>query len=202
MVTRVESFDSVQKKTQSDLRYASLEGEVTTLGHGGFGTDFNLSRDRKFVVFPGDYRPLIWDLSTDRPRATPFLYLTPSSTSGRWIGIEKDTRQLVIVDENFNVSKRFDEVRPPTSYGFQLNWSPDEQFILWRNQVGYDHFSNWEGFRMDLRTAEKQTLSGRAINEFFAFTGHKGEYLRYGAIFRADDGLRCDRRNALHDRSR
>jgi hypothetical protein len=144
------------------------------------------TRDGKYLVSadihgnPGIEDPLIWDVAKNKPRATCFDYLTPSSTSDRWIGIEKDSRQLVIADANFTVVKRFNEVRPDRSFGFQLNWSPDERFIIWRNQIGFDHFSNWEGFRMNLETGAKHPLSGRFMDERFEFTGNKGEFYRCG----------------------
>jgi len=187
----VQSYDAEQKTSTSDGYFASVDGDITKLAHVGpdaltrglvTGT---LSRDRKYLVselqeaHPG-YRPLIWDVKKNKPRATCYLYLTPSKTSARSIGIEKDSRQLVIVDEQFDVIKRFDETMPDRSFGFRLDWSPNERFIIWRNQIGFDHFSNWKGFHLDLETGAKRELEGRFMDELVAFTGHGGEFLRCG----------------------
>ncbi|MCI0335015.1 MAG: hypothetical protein L0228_17545, partial [Planctomycetes bacterium] len=124
-------------------------------------------------------------IATNKPKATPFLYLIPSASGEGWIGIEKDTRQLVITDEEFQIIKRFEEFRPARSFGFQLDWSPDERFVIWRNQIGFDHYSNWEGFRMNLDSGEKRKLDGRFMGEQIAFTGRGGEFFRCG-----QDGVR------------
>jgi hypothetical protein len=157
-----------------NLSHADSDSPTAAIGHG------ILTRDRRFLVAPGYPRALIWDVAANRPRATPFLTLVPSATSGRWIGVEKDTRQLVIVNENFEVIKRFEVFRPSKSYGFKLEWSPNERFIIWRNQIGFDHYSNWEGFWMDLDTGNKRELDGRYLDERFAFTGRDGEFYRGG----------------------
>jgi len=183
----VQTFDRGAEKVISDFWHVSLGGAVTSVAHveepfnsDRTGNRFFLARGRNYVVIPGFRRPLIWNLTTNKPRATCFLHLTPSPSSGRWIGIEKDTRQLVITDENFQIVKRFNETRAARSFGFELDWSPDEHFIIWRNQIGFDHFSNWEGFWMNLDTGEKRKLEGRFMNERFGFTGRGGEFWRCG----------------------
>jgi hypothetical protein len=166
----------------------STDGEATSLSRtpAGGGTisicGGVLTRDQKFLVQQAQDRARIWDIATNKPRAAPFITLVPSSTSDRWIGIEKDTMQLVLTDANFAVTKRFDEYRPGKSYGFSLDWSPDERFIIWRNQIGFDHFSNWEGFWMDLDTGAKRPLDGRYMNDEFGFTSNGGEFWRLCTI--------------------
>lgn len=187
VVFGVQSRGEDSKKSTSDIWHVSVDGTVTNLSHTDQDTrtsrivDAILTRDRKFLVSPRHKRPLIWIVATNKPRPTCFLNLTPSSTSGRWIGVEKDTRQLVIVNEEFDIVKRFDVTQPARYGGLKLNWSPDERFIIWRNQIGFDHFSNWEGFWMDIKTGKKRELSGRYMNEQFAFTGRGGEFIRWGA---------------------
>jgi hypothetical protein len=146
-----------------------------------------LTGDRRYLVgrsMPtGDTRrwgPLIWDVKQNRPRATPYLTLVPSSTSGRWIGIEEDTRQLVLLDEGLKVNRRFEEFLPDRTFGFQLDWSPDERSIVWRNQIGFDHYSNWAGFWLDLKSGKKRSLEGRFRDESILFTGNGGEFVRFG----------------------
>ncbi len=190
VVFGIRSFDKEKEGALLDLWSVSLQGESTRIAHmnrkmpgalGYIGNDFHRTRDRKFLVFPRHKKPLIWDLATNKPRATCFYNLTPSSTSGRWIGIEKDTWQLVITDDSFEITKRFDIVQPARFGGPKLNWSPDERYLIWRNKIGFDHYSNWEGFWMDLETGEKRELSGRYMSEQFAFTGEEGEFIRWGA---------------------
>jgi len=188
VVFGLQSYDASQKTSLKDFRYISILGEVKNLAHVEkpviempMGNDIHITRDGKFIVASGHQRALIWNVVTNSPHATPFLKLVPSSTSGRWIGIEKDTRQLVITDENFDVVKRFEEFLPSKSFGFKLDWSPDERFVLWRNQIGFDYFSNWEGFWIDLDSGKKRELEGRFMDEQFAFTGNGGEFFRAGS---------------------
>ncbi|MEX2169839.1 MAG: hypothetical protein WD851_11055 [Pirellulales bacterium] len=188
----VQRYDAEKKASTSDTYLASVKAAVTKLAHIDPDTPTRglvagtLTRDRKFLVSsgvlatPGVEKPLLWNVAANKPRATCFLYLTPSATSGRWIGIEKDTRQLVIVDEDFQVTRRFDATRPERTFGFRLNWSPDERCIIWRNQVGFDHYSNWEGFHMNLDTGAKRELHGRFMDEQIEFTGRGGEFYRCG----------------------
>jgi hypothetical protein len=191
----IRSEDTKKRISTNDIWYAPVAGKPTNLARisrgfnddelRGFVVDCQLTRDRRFLVLMGLRRPLIWDISTNKPRATCFLHLTPSATSGHWIGIEKDTRQLVITDEDFDVVKRFDETLPARSFGFNLDWSPDERFIVWRNQIGFDHYNNWDGFWMNVDTGEKRQLEGRFMDEQIVFTGRGGEFFRSG-----QDGVR------------
>ena len=45
-------------------------------------------------------------------------------------------------------------------------------------QIGFDHFSNWDGFWMDLNSSKKREIEGRFMNEQFTFTGRGGEFFR------------------------
>jgi hypothetical protein len=193
VVFGVQSYDDTKTLSRFEVWLVSLNDTQKKLAHEehdielrGLGYRSVLTRDRKYLVATSHWpRPLIWDLATNGPRATPFLTLTPSTTSGRWIGIEKDTRQLVLLDESFAVTTRIDEFLPSRSFGVGLDWSPDENFVICRNQVGFDHFSNWEGFWLNLDTGEKRHLEGRFMDEQIAFTGRGGEFFRCG-----QDGVR------------
>jgi hypothetical protein len=182
----MQSYDKDGRNPSFEIWRVSIDGAKQRLSHVPPDVPMEgiahgiLTRDGRYLVAQRYHRALIWDIATNKPRATPFLHLTPSPSSGRWIGIEKDTRQLVIVDEDFQVIRRFDEIRPARSFGFALDWSPDEQFIIWRNQIGFDHYNNWEGFWMNLDTGEKRELSGRFMDEHIAFTGRGGEFFRSG----------------------
>lgn len=188
VVFGLNSFDAEKKELICEVKLASLKGKITTLAHirdGGVYTHLDgismLSRDRKFIVLSGYFRPLIWDLTTDKPRATPFMNLTPSTTSDRWLGVEKDTRQMVVTDASFQIVKRFENEWPkPRSYGRDLLWSPDERFVIWKNQVGFDYDSNWEGGWIDLETGEQYPMNGSYMAEIVRFTGREGEFMRAG----------------------
>ena len=171
-----------------EASHVPLKGDVEQLSRleqsysrHSFGNEIRLTRDRKFLVWGAGGRqrkPVIWDVATNKPRATCFLNLTPSTTSGRWIGIEKDSRQLVVTDESFNITSHYEDFLPTRSFGAELIWSPDERFVILRNQVGFDHYSNWEGYRLDLETKERRILTGSYWEETIQFTGRGGEFLR------------------------
>lgn len=181
-----------QAAAASDGYFTTVDGKITKIVHVDATTKTRtaivgtLSRDGRFLVSPGSmqhqgiYRPIIWNIAENKPRATCFLYLLPSTTSDRWLGVEKDTQQLVIADKNFEVVQRFNETRSEKTYGFELKWSPDERFVIWRNQIGFDYYSNWEGFWMDLKTGEKKELVGHLMAEQIFFTGRGGEFVRCG----------------------
>ena len=188
IVFGVSSYDVAKHTTQVHIWRAPLVGEpkelasnkhslTTRRGPGG-----RITLDGRFLVAnSARERALIWDLAKNMPRATPFLYLTPSQTSGRWLGVEKDTRQLVVVDDDFNVIIRHEEILPENEFGFDMCWSPDERFIFWRQQIGFDYYSNWVGCRYDLETRERQVFTGDYMAEQIQFTGNRGEFLRVGA---------------------
>lgn len=195
IVWGLQHLDLESKESLATFWLSSPEGKKRLLlsveygiSERGLGDKCKLTRDRRYFVQPHHKRPLIWNVEKNSPRATPFCHLTPSKTSGSWIGIEKDTRQLVVVNADFEVVERFDAYLPNRSFGFALDWSPDERYVLWRNQVGFDHFSNWEGFCLDLRTMRKQELDGRYMGEGFEFSGNGGEFIRYGATGRKTRG--------------
>ena len=187
VVFSYQGYDANEKKWLCDIRHAALDGTVKSLAkmdrgitYTGDHASFYLSRDRRFLVMPGYERSLIWDLSTNKPRATPFLNLIPSVRSGNWIGIEKDTRQLVITDENFEVVQRFDFIWPKPQSNRELIWSPNERFVLWKNQVGFDYYNNWEGGWIDLKTMQQRSFKGSYMEERLFFTGSDGEFMRVG----------------------
>jgi hypothetical protein len=186
-----------QEERASDGYFTTVNGTVTKIAHVDANTKTRtaivgtLSRDERFLVSPGSmqnqgiYRPIIWNIAENKPRATCFLYLVPSASSDRWLGLEKDSQQLVIANKDFEVEQRFNETRAEKTFGFELKWSPDERFVIWRNQVGFDYFSNWEGFWLDLKTGQKKNLVGHFMDEQIFFTGRGGEFIRCG-----QDGVR------------
>ena len=181
--------NNLQGKFACKIVLAATDGTVTTLakmdrgvGYRADRSSFDLTRDQKFLVMPGRDRPLIWDLSTNEPRPTPFYVLVPSSTSDRWLGVEKDTNQLVIADANFEIVDRLDfHPSKGRRFGGQLYWSPSERFAIWKTQVGIDYYSNWEGGWINLKTGEQQGFTGSYISEIVRFTGRRGEFIRVGA---------------------
>jgi hypothetical protein len=188
IVFDIRSYDVPSKQTVSQVWHVPLAGDAIEIAHSdplgkykslpGLGT---LTRDGRFIVGVGE-RPkaMIWDIAAKRPKAAPFDYLAPSSTSDRWIGVEKDTHQLVVVDENFDVIRRYEEFLPKNEFGFDMKWSPDERFIFWRQQIGFDHYSNWVGSRYDLETRTRDIFEGSYFDERIVFTGRRGEFVRIG----------------------
>lgn len=167
------------------VMHASLTGTVTEIAtiEGQFGvpneytTSFHMTRDRNFVVAAA-YVPLIWDAHAARPRVTPYDYLLPSSTSGRFLGIEIDTRQLVLVDENFAIVERFAPTFP-IDRRVELTWSDDEQYVVCCVYRPYAS-REWDGFRLDLTTGAQGPEYSGVANDRFIFTGNDGEVVRLG----------------------
>jgi hypothetical protein len=103
----------------------------------------------------------------------------PSATSCRFLGIEIDTRQFVLVDDAFENVKRFD-FGLASDRAFNLAWSPDERFVLCR-QESEEPFNQWRGIRIDLETEEKRGFRGYYwTTDRCAFTGRGGEFTLYG----------------------
>jgi|GEM_PF-3476080 len=142
------------------------------------GTNFRVSRDRKYVVLTNYGSPLIWDVLADRPRATCFDYLTPAKSSEKWLGIEIDTRQLVLADGDFRILKRFD-VRIPQRRQCQLVWSPDERFAVALTHSAHPS-DKTTGIRIDLQTGAKTQLATGVIRDRYYFTSDGGELVRLG----------------------
>ena len=145
-------------------------------------TAFHVRADNKFVVSTGPF-PLIWDVEANKPVATPFDYLLPSSTSDRYLGIEIDTRQLVLVDENFKITKRFD-VTFEQQRACDLIWSADERFAICRAfRSGLEPISDkCSVFRIDLKTGKRRDLKPGFGRDRFIFSGKDGEVLRVGVV--------------------
>jgi hypothetical protein len=145
-------------------------------------TIFHVTRDKKYVIASDGYRPMIWVAATHKPRAACFDVLVPSSTSGRFLGIEIDTRQLVIADEDFKIVKRFDVTFNAQRF-VDLVWSPDERYALCREFVEHPPepwLEPWTGFRIDLTSGTKRAVDGMYRSERWMFTGRGGESVRTG----------------------
>jgi hypothetical protein len=160
-----------------------LTGTVSEIAviEGTFGvpqeytTSFYVTPDYKHVVV-SSYAPLVWDVQASRPRVTPFELLLPSSTSGRFLGVEIDTRQLVLVDEHFQITKRFD-VESPAEHGADLTWSDDERFAVCRasDNPSTNHAT---AFRIDLETGLQTPIGECNLRDEFVFVGPAGKLLR------------------------
>jgi hypothetical protein len=137
---------------------------------------FHVTRDKKFVIASTGYRPLIWDAHTNRPVATFFDVLVPSSTSGRFLGVEIDTRQLVVADASFKITKRFDVIFNWRQF-CDLFWSPDERFAIGRSHLEHPS-KRWIGFWTDLQSGHRVDLEGSNVAERWIFTGRAAEAIR------------------------
>ncbi len=168
----------------------SINGSVTKLGtierdaseEPHALTDFHLRADKKYIVATG-FSPLIWNMETNKPQVTPFDYLIPSSTSDRYLGIEIDTRQLVLVDENFKIAKRFD-VTFDRDRQCDLIWSPDERLAICRSfRGGLEPISDkCSIFRIDLESGKRRDLKPGFGRDRFVFSGSGEEILRIGVV--------------------
>ena len=168
------------------VMHVSLTGTVQEIAviEGEFGvpdehrTSFYVTPDRKYVVASG-YAPLIWDVLAGRPRVTPYDRLLRSAKSGCFIGVEIDTCQLVLVDEDFAIVERYS----PTfdnDRRIGLEWSDDERYVVCRTYRPYGS-RQWDGFRFDLSTGTLGPQYSGVENDRFVFTGNGGEVVRLGA---------------------
>jgi hypothetical protein len=167
------------------VMHVSLTGAVNEIAviEGEFGvpdeyqTSFHVTPDRKYVVASA-YAPLIWEVAADRPRVTPYDELLPSLTSGRFLGIEIDTRQLVLVDNDFHIVRRFDMYFDQRRR-CELAWSADERYAVCLSHSEHPSHKT-EGVRIDLQTGKKSQLRTGVIRDRFYFTGNGGELVRLG----------------------
>lgn len=171
----------------------SLAGDVEELAVIERGHDDHPSILHSFRLADGDSllvcrtesgAPLIWGRKTSRPLVTPFDLLVPSSTSGRYLGIEIDTRQLVLVGEDLQIRKRFD-VNFKSERQTDLTWSADERYAICRRKGKYSDM--WIALRVDLETGTQRQFNGSHWTDRFEFTGRGGEFVQYGII-----GVRYD----------
>jgi hypothetical protein len=143
-------------------------------------THFHVTSGRTHVIASSFGVPLIWNATTNKPQATCFDYLLPSSTSDRFLGVEIDTRELVLVDQNFEDVKRFD-ITLNQRRRCDLFWSPNEKVAVCRSYV--EHPSDeWEGMRINLETEDVRQLSGGRQSDRFWFTGKGDEPIRIGRM--------------------
>lgn len=164
------------------VMHASLAGEVNEIAviEGQFGipyeeeSSFHVTSDGKHVVI-SSYAPLIWDVARARPLVTPYDRLVPSATSGGFLGIEIDTRQLVLVDEQFAIAKRFD-VTFPVERTIDLTWSDDERFAICRTHNEYGS-QGATAFRINLETGHQTPGVKCNVSDRFLFIGSEGKFL-------------------------
>lgn len=169
--------------TAYHVMHVSLAGEVDEIAviEGQFGipyeedSSFHVTKNRKHVVV-SYYSTLIWDVARARPQATPYDRLVPSSASGRFLGIEIDTRQLVLVDEQFAIAKRFD-VTFPVERMVDLTWSDDEHFAICRTHNEYGS-QGATAFRINLETGHQTPSVKCNVSDRFLFIGAEGEFLQ------------------------
>ncbi len=168
------------------VMHASTDGAVTTIAvierevgaQPHSFTKFHVTADKNFIIAWGGSVPMIWDVLGKRPRATCFDYLVPSSSSNRFLGIEIDTRQLVVANAEFEIINRLDATFSMRRT-CDVIWSNDERFAICRSR--FEHPSDrWEGFRIDFSTGEKRQLKGKQFTDRFSFTGRGGEAIRMG----------------------
>jgi len=94
IVFGVHSYDAAKKMQELNFWRVALDGTAAIIAsnersltsrRGPGGT---ITRDERFLVANcGRERSLIWDLAKNSPRATPYLFLAPSPSSDRWLGV-------------------------------------------------------------------------------------------------------------------
>ena len=167
-------WDEEARVHRTEVTFVPTNGEVSTVAtiEMPFPPTIPLERIKIFAdcrnVLAWNHSPLIWDAVGNKPRVTPFDYLLPSSTSGRFLGIEIDTRQLVLVGEDLQISQRFD-FRLSPKRDVEMQWSADERYVALRHQSIADDV---QMFRMDLRSDTAQRLPSMSQ---LAFTGRHDE---------------------------
>jgi hypothetical protein len=146
-------------------------------------TSFRVAPDRKHVLVSNFGVPLIWDCVANRPRATCFDFLVPSSTSGRFLGVEIDTRELVLVNEEFQVAKRFGIILDQRRQ-CDLFWSRDEGVAMCRSfRSSMEPISNHcTAFRVNLKTAECGDTKKGIEGDRYYFSGNGTEAIRVGIV--------------------
>jgi hypothetical protein len=145
------------------------------------GVRFHVMPDRDHVLISSFGIPLIWDVSTNKPQATPFDCLLPSSTSGRCLGVEIDTRQLVLTDQNLHVVKRYD-VTLDQDRRCDLFWSRDEHVAVGRSfRSSLEPLGDYcRVFRVDLVSGKRREMKRGIERDRFCFSGHGSEVVRLG----------------------
>ena len=142
---------------------------------------FHVDRERRYVVLSSYGIPLIWDIATNKPRVTPFDFLLPSQSSDRYLGIEIDTRQLVLVDKDFQIIKRYDVVLDHDRR-CDLFWSADEHTAVCRSfRSSQEPLSDkCMFFQYDLDSGIRDgTREGRESDRFY-FPHSGSEVVRVG----------------------
>lgn len=185
-----EDKKNARSKKESKTFLFSKKGELSELAsskkHPGFGGKCHLTNDRRFLVFAAAPRPLIWDIRTNRPHATPFEKLVPSSTSKHWIGIEKDTKQLVHVNEKWHVIERTPYFFSEFALVETLQWSDDEQFILLKGHLERtDALQPPKNVWLNLKTEHRHefaSINGYQGQESLHFLDTNGEFVRAGVL--------------------
>jgi hypothetical protein len=171
------------------VMHASTEGVVTQLAdiHRDMvplpenKMTFHVGRERSYVVLSNYGIPLIWDIAANKPRVTPFEFLLPSESSDRYLGVEIDTRQLVLVDKDFQIIKRFDVVLDQDRR-CDLFWSADERTAVCRSfRSSQEPISDkCIFFRYDLKSGKRdETREGRESDRFY-FPNSSSEVVRVG----------------------
>lgn len=176
--------------------------ELATVVRNGYDevnrfTSFDVTEDRDLVVLSDGYRPLICETKTGKPRVTPFDTLVASHGSGRFIGVEIDTRELVVVGPDLAVVERTGVTLPGGKH-CELIWSRDEKFVICKVHQQHGLSTNTcYAFRLNLETLDRRELVGDCLREQLAFTGSGGEFLRIG-VNEVVVGRHVDGRDGTH----
>jgi hypothetical protein len=181
----VQSREEKAMVASHRIVHASTSGAVTEIANieGQFGVprehsySFHVTPDLKHVIVSSYNATLIWNVETRFPQASCYEYLVPSPTSGNFLGVEIDTRQLVLVDDEFKITKRF-ETTFTSGRRLALAWSADERIAVCCEYREYDS-RQWDGFRIDLDTGVQGPPFSGVLADRFIFSP-SGKVVRLG----------------------
>jgi hypothetical protein len=133
--------------------------------------NIRLTEDATHVVGTRPDPVFLWNIAAGQFAVCCFDILVPSATSDRWLGVEIDTRQLVIVDKNFEIIRRV-EYFFTSLWAIHLSWSPDERYA----SVTPSQPLKMQSLRVDLHTGEAEPIAVDYYESLsLAFTGNDGE---------------------------
>lgn len=149
--------------------------------------DFAVTHDgRRAVLFAGVYPhsvypcPLFWDLKDGRPIATAYERLFAAPSRRRFLAVEIDTRQWVVLDQELNVARRLDATLAPECFPQAGFWSPDEEHAVVVAELPLPARREAEALRVDLATGGTPLLCKCDETDRFHFTGRGDEVLHIG----------------------
>ncbi|QDT69531.1 hypothetical protein MalM25_24700 [Planctomycetes bacterium MalM25] len=137
------------------------------------------------ILYAGSYAhvtsrlPLFWNRVTQRPLVTSYDRIFPSPSCRRFLGVEIDTHQLVLLNADLRIERRYDVFLGKEHHLTSCAWSPNERHLLYKLKPAYPPRTAVP-YRIDLETGEGLRLSESHEGDRFVLTGDRDEALRIG----------------------